>query len=85
MKNGNNPKLSKNNLCYNSPQERLTANYVSSGWPLVTCGRKKVDILTIQSKPTALSLWYFQGTLSQHLGRYSERNVQEKLLSSVSP
>jgi hypothetical protein len=38
---------------------------------------EKANILTIHSQLTALSLWYFQGTLNQRLGRRSERNVQK--------
>jgi len=76
MKNGNNPKLFQNNLHCNRLTERLTANYISSVRSLVTCGRKSRHYNNT-SQLTALSLWYFKGTLSQHLGCFSERNVKK--------
>jgi hypothetical protein len=39
--------------------------------------KKKADITTIHSQLTALSLWYFQGTLSQHLGLFMKETSKK--------
>jgi len=54
MKNGNNPKLFKNNLYCNLLPERLTTNYISSVWPLVTRGRKSQHFNNTQSTNSTL-------------------------------
>jgi len=62
MKNGNNPKLFKNNLyCIRLP-ERLTANYISSVRSLVKSGRKSRQFNNTQSTNSTLFVVLLRNT-----------------------